>query len=89
MITTPPLKRLRKSLPEIRTLVAQQLNKLMKKAAECRADGLVDGAGQCLAAYIQLRDVYKLQFEQVVGLEGFASGDEETALEAFRNAFTV
>lgn len=59
-------KRLRKSLPEIRTLVAQQLNKLMKKAAECRADGLVDGAGQCLAAYIQLRDVYKLQFEPLV-----------------------
>ena len=59
-------KRLRKSLPEIRNLVALQLNQLLKKAAQCQADGLGQGAGQCMAAYIQLRDVYKQQFEPLV-----------------------
>lgn len=59
-------KRLRKSLPEIRTLVSGQLNQLWKKAGQCQADGLVQEAGQCMAAYIQLREVYKQQFEPLV-----------------------
>lgn len=63
-------KRVRKDPLAMRQTVENRLKKLLELAGGLQAEGKTEAAGQCMAAHIQLRDVYMQQFLPLVQLLG-------------------
>jgi hypothetical protein len=69
-------KRVRKSPAELEKLVATGLRELERKAALCKGLGDEAAAGQCVAAYAELRTFYVEQFKPIMAKLGFADSLE-------------
>lgn len=71
-------KRVRKDPQTLRRAVQSQLKKLQDLSGGLLAEGKAEGAAQCMAAYVQLREVYMRQFLPLVQQLGFKDAVDVT-----------